>query len=280
MVDVNQANFETEVIEASHDVPVLVDFWAPWCGPCRVLGPILEKIERESAGRFKLVKVDSDENPTLSAAFGVRSIPCVVAFKVGKPVDRFVGALPEGRIRAFIDRLAPKPGENLLVQARNLLATGEHERAANALRTALALNPALDEVRAAYVRTLLRLDRLDDAALAFTPLAGKATSDLKLAALQVLLAASRVAREHSDEQSLRDALQAAPADSAARWRLAQWLIAAGRWQPAMDELLELVRRDRQFGDDAGRRGMLAVFELCEDAQLVRDYRRRLAAGLF
>jgi putative thioredoxin len=280
MIDANPTNFQAEVIEASHDQPVLVDFWAPWCAPCGVLGPILEKLEREGGGAFKLVKVDADDNPALMQAWSVRSLPTVVVFRGGRPVDRFVGARPEGEVRAFVARLAPRPGEDLLQQARNLLSLGEWPRAAEVLRTALALNPALDAVRATYVHTLLRLGDVALARRAFEPLRARARSDLKLAALATVLDAAEATGDVEDEAPLRAAVEAAPADPAARLRLAQWRMARGLWQPAMDALLELVRIDRRFGEDAGRRGLLAAFELCDDAALVREYRRRLSAGLF
>jgi putative thioredoxin len=280
MIEANQTNFAAEVIDASHDVPVLVDFWAPWCGPCRALSPVLERVERDAGGRVKVVKVNSDDNPELSAAYAVRSIPCVVAFRAGQPVDRFVGAQPESQVRAFVDRMVPRPGADLRVQAAALLAAGELARAADVLRTGLALNPALEDIRTLYVRTLLRLGRDEDAARAFEPLAAKAGSDLGLAALRLWIEAHAAARELPREPALRQAVQDHPADPAARWQLAQWLLASARWREAMDALLELVRVDRRFGDDAGRRGMLAAFELCEDADLVREYRRRLSAGLF
>lgn len=280
MIDGNPTNFQAEVVEASHDQPVLVDFWAPWCAPCGVLGPILEKLEREGGGAFKLVKVDADDSPALMQAWGVRSLPTVVVFRGGQPVDRFVGARPEGEVRAFVARLSPRPGEDLLQQARNLLALGEWTRAAEVLRTVLALNPSLDAVRATYVHALLRQGDATLARHAFGPLRERARADLKLAALAAMIDASEATADVDDEAPLQAAVDAAPADPAARLRLAQWRMARGRWQDAMDALLDLVRIDRAFGNDAGRRGLLAVFELCDDAALVRDYRRRLSAGLF
>jgi len=279
VIDANQTNFQTEVIEASHDQPVLVDFWAPWCAPCADLGPILEKLEHESAGGFRLVKVDADDNPALMAAWGVRSLPTVVLFRAGRAVDRFVGARSEAQVRGFVARLAPPPGEDLLVQARNMLTLGDLPRAAEVLRTVLALNPALDSVRATYVDTMLRLGDPARARLAFEPLRSRSLRNPRLAAMGQLLDAAEATADASDEATLRAAVDTDPADSAARLRLGQWLMARSRWQPAIDALLELVRRDRTYGGDAGRRALLAVFELCDDAALVRDARRRLSAGL-
>jgi putative thioredoxin len=279
VIDANPTNFQVEVIEASHDQPVLVDFQAAWCAPCGVLGPILEKLERESEGAFKLVRVDADDAPALMRAFGVKSLPTVVAFRGGQAVDRFVGARPEGEVRAFVARLAPRPGEDLLVQARNLLALGDWPRAAEVLRTILALNPALAPARVHYVQAMLRLGEATRARLAFEPLRGRARSDLKLAALAWAIDAAEATADAQDEAPLRAAVDAAPSDAAARLRLAQWLGARGRWAPAIDALLELVRTDRGAGREAGRRGLLAAFELCDDAALVRDGRRRLSAGL-
>src|SRR5262245_54561135 len=155
MIDTTQDRFTSDVIDASHDVPVLVDFWAPWCGPCRVLGPMLEKLERDYDGRFRLVKVDSDQNQQLSAQFGVRSIPYVVAFVDGKPVNAFVGALPESQLRAFIDKVIPDPSEIQRRKAARLLAAGDAAGAASSLRSAIALDPENDLARLELANLLL-----------------------------------------------------------------------------------------------------------------------------
>jgi len=280
VLDANPTNFQAEVIEASHDLPVLVDFSAPWCAPCQALDPILETLEREAGGAFKLVKVDADDHPALMAAHQVRALPTVVMFRAGQPVDRFTGARPEREIRAFIARQAPRPGEDLLNQARNLLALRDWPRAAAVLRTVLALNPALDAVRGTYVHVLLRQGLTDPARRAFAPLRDRVAARPALAALALAIDAAEATADAPDEAPLARTAALEPPDSAALWRLAQWRIAHGRWADALDTLLALVRHDRRFGGDAGRRAMLAVFELCDDEALVRDYRRRLAAGLF
>src|SRR6266566_8824724 len=141
MIEIGQTSFEREVIDSSSDVPVLVDFWAPWCGPCRVLGPMLERLERDYGGRFRLAKVNSDQSPELAAQFRVRSIPYVVAFIDGEPVDAFVGALPESQLREFIDRLLPNPSEAERRKARRLAEQGQLAEAVAALRAAIALDP-------------------------------------------------------------------------------------------------------------------------------------------
>lgn len=173
----------------------------------------------------------------------------------------------------------PRPGEALPAPIQAMAARGDWAGVADALRTVLALNPSLDVARAAYVQALLRLGRPTPARIAFEPLRDRVATRPAVAALAILVDASVATDDGSDEGSLAAAVQRDPADSAARWRLAQWRIARGRWADALESLLELVERDRAFGDDAGRRGMLAVFELCGDEALVRAYRRRLAAGL-
>ena len=176
MIDATVANFETEVVEASNTVPVLVDLWAPWCGPCRALGPILEKLEVAYAGRFKLVKINTEEEQELAAAFGVRSIPMVMLLKDGQPVDGFVGALPEGQIREFLDKHVPDSApeaaddaelDDVAAEAAPTLPPLEK------LQQDLATNPANDSARKEYVELLLGAGRTADAALAFEPIAGK-----------------------------------------------------------------------------------------------------------
>jgi putative thioredoxin len=174
----------------------------------------------------------------------------------------------------------PRPGEDLLGRARSALARRDWPLAADTLRTLLALNPALDGVRADYVQVLLRQGDAARARPAFEPLRGRARTDLRLAALAWAIDAADATAGLADDAPLRAAVEADPSDPAARLRLARWHAARGRWEPAMDALLALVHLDRRWGDEAGRRGLLAVFELCEDTARVRDYRRRLSAGLY
>ena len=280
MIEVTQQNFETEVLAASQRVPVLVDFWAPWCGPCRALTPVLERLEHELAGSVILVKVNSDENPEIAAALGVRGIPNVILFKDGKPVDRFVGAQPESQIRAFLARHLDKPGDAELARAREAMQEKRYATAAEALGAALAINPANQQARADYVLALTRLHRFEQARTAFEPLAGEALADRRIAALEVLLGATEAAASVDGEAEARAAVTEAPEDNPRRLTLAQWLMAQSRWAEAMDELLVIVERDRAFGDDIARRTMLAIFEFCPDAALVSTYRRRLSASLY
>lgn len=279
MIEVTRQNFEEEVIAASQLVPVLVDFWAPWCAPCKALTPVLERIEQELGGQVALVKVNSDENPEIVAALGVRGIPNVILFKDGRPVDGFVGALPEARIRAFLAPHIENPVERQQAVAREAMQEKRFAAAAEALGMLLAVNPADQQARADYVVALTRLGRFEQARRVFEPLGAPARSDLHLAAVARLLDACE-GSALDGEAGLRKAVEHAPGDNDARLALAQWLLAQSRWSEAMDELLVIAGRDRAFGDDIARRTMLAIFDLCPDAALVSSYRRKLSASLY
>jgi len=240
-MDVNTSSFEREVVEASRSQPVVVDFWAPWCAPCRALGPVLERLEVAYAGRFKLVKVNSDENRELSAAFGVRSIPFVVGFRDGKPAAQFLGAQPEGEVRAFLERLLPPPE---LAQAAQAIDAGRLDEA----------EPLLDAVR----------PNID--------------WDERVATLRQRIA---FARSGGNEGELAARVAAKPADCEARLTLAGVHASGERYREALEQLLEIVRRDRDWHDGEARRQMLAIFNLAaNDPDLVSEYRSKLARALY
>jgi putative thioredoxin len=287
MVEIGQVAFEREVIEASRDVPVLVDFWAPWCGPCRALGPMLERLERDYAGRFRLVKINSDQNPELAAQFKVRSIPYVVAFVERQPVDAFVGALPESQLREFIERLLPNPSEIERRKAQRLADSGQLAEAVAALRAAIALDPnsapaQLDLAEILLERLAAPVDeeRISEAARALAAVDARLQGDPRWKALNTRLASLKGVASGPDEQQLRTRVQGSPGDLQARLDLARWHIARREFEPALAHLIEVVERDRSFAQDAGRRTMLSVFELAaQQPQLVSAYRKRLAAVL-
>jgi putative thioredoxin len=285
MLNATEESFQRDVIDASREAPVLVDFWASWCAPCRTLGPLLERLERDGGGRFRLVKVDTDQNQALAAEFGVRSIPFVVAFVDGRPVDHFVGVLPESQLRAFLDRVAPNPSEIERRKAVALRDAGDRAGAMAALRAALALDPGNEDARLDLVALLL-----DDAR---TP--GSAAVDeirallAKASALTRQTARFRAAQTELDSlegaaglsaEALARHIETQPADLQARADLARVLIARRQYEPALEQLLEIIARDRGFGDDHARKTMLAVFEMMGDRpQVVGAYRRRLASAL-
>jgi putative thioredoxin len=266
MIDVTIQNFQDELIAASMQQPVLLDIWAPWCGPCKALGPLLEKLEVAYAGRFKLAKLNSDDQPEiagqLSQAFGVRSIPFCVLFDQGQPVDGFVGALPESQVRAFLDKHVPTAdemeAEAEVDEAEALIAEGDADAALAKLQQAVAIDPANDDARYDYVKLLLERGALEQAQAAFEPVARKAITEARLEALALWIAAQRAAAGARTPQALAAAIAANKRDFDARHELAQCHFAAGRFTDAMDELLEIVMRDKAWNDNLARRTYVAV----------------------
>ena len=260
MIDVTVETFEAEVILASNETPVLLDFWAPWCGPCKSLGPVLEKLELDYAGRFKLVKINSDDEQQLSQAFGIRSIPTCVLMMGGKPVDGFMGALPEGKLREFLDKHLP--GENELLAeedlnaAEELLAEGNADAALAKLQEALAVNPANDDARFEYVKLLMAIGELQKAQTALAPALAQIPLQLRFEALQhwgqALHFAETDERAHWPLAQFDALIEQNKRDLDTRLAKARLLMAAAEWTAAMDELLEIVMRDKTWNEGAAR----------------------------
>jgi len=281
MIDATLSTFERDVIEASMEVPVLVDFWAPWCGPCKVLGPLLEKLEREYGGRWKLVNVNSDTNPELASTFNLRSIPYTVAFVDGNAVAQFMGAQPEAYLRAFLDRLIPNPGEMEHRAARDALAKGQIEIAEQYLKNAIALDPANDGARLDMVGILLEHNEADAARVQFDLLSAKAEQQSNFETVRARLEATERAAALPPPEQLTQAIADNPGDLQARLDLAELEIARQSFRPALEQLLEIVKRDRAFRDDIGRLKMLSVFDMAAaEPELVTEYRSKLSSVLF
>ncbi|GAB3665349.1 thioredoxin [Ramlibacter alkalitolerans] len=293
MIEITIENFEQEVIAASLSQPVLVDFWAPWCGPCKAIGPILEKLETEYGGAFKLAKINSDEEQQLAGAFGVRSIPTVVLMKNGQPVDGFMGALPEGKVREFLDKhvQALEGDEDEEQEALPEEPAGADPAAQlEKLQHAVATDPANDDSRFDYVKALLLAGREADARRAFEPVANKASLSRRIDALARWLDALSFAAGSPSAADLDAKIAANRRDFQARFDRARLLLAQQRWTAAMDELLEILMRDKAWSEDLARKTYIAILEIIEPPKpkvaegqvppedaTVATYRRRLSS---
>ena len=281
MIDATLSTFERDVIEASMEVPVIVDFWAPWCGPCKALGPLLERLEREYGGRFKLVNVNSDTNPELVASFNLKSIPYAVAFVDGNAVAQFMGAQPEAYIRAFLDRLIPNPADLEHRCAREAIAAGRIEEAEEALKNALALDPSCDGARLDMVAILLDRGDIEAARRHYGLLSERALNQSTHHTVRARMEAAEAAAKLPPVEVLESRIEEDGANLQARLDLADLHVARRDYPAALDQLLEIVRRDRTFGEDIGRVRMLEVFEMAaEQPDLVATYRGQLSQVLF
>lgn len=281
ILNVDENSFEKEVLEKSRSVPVLVDFWAPWCAPCKTLGPVLEKLAIEYKGAFLLAKVNTDESPRLSMQFGIQGIPNVMLFRDGKAVDQFVGAYPEAHIRKFLDPYCPSEAAKLYALAQQKLASGLVQQAEENLREVLRIDSAHSAARLDLARLLITSGHGDEALVHIDAIPAMADEYESAVRLKEVLAFQSDCQQAGGEVSWRERIKNDPKDLDARFGLASCLAASGRYREALEEFLEIVAINKRYRDEAARKSMLAIFSLIgERSELADEYRTRLARTLY
>ena len=282
--DTDAANFMVDVIEASVEVPVLVDFWAPWCGPCKQLGPMLEKLVQQAGGLLRLVKVNIDENQEIAAQLRVQSVPMVYAFKNGQPVDAFTGALPESQLKTFIDRLldgAKPPLEAALDEAQAMMDAGDAESAVAIFRQIQAEAPDNETAIAGLIRALLAVGETESVRELITNLPAAISAKSEVAAAISAFDLSQQTEGSGDLVELKAKLDSAPNDNQACLDYAIALIGANRNEEAIDELVQMISRDRAWNDETARKQLLKIFDaLGPTHELTISGRRALSSVLF
>lgn len=279
--DATTEAFEKDVIEASLQTPILIDLWAEWCGPCKSLGPILEKLAGEYKGAFRLAKIDVDAEQQLAAMFGVRSIPTVVLISGGQVVDGFAGALPEGQIREFLTRhgIQPAEGDEPAAGAETKLAETPEE-AINRLQQAIAADPDRAELKLDLALALMRAGRVEPAQAELDALPANLATDARAVRLRSQLELARALAGAPSLEELRSRVQADDADWEARDLLGVRLLIEGEAAAGLDQFIDILKRQRDWQDGQAKKRLLAAFATIDDAQLVSTYRRKMASLLF
>jgi putative thioredoxin len=283
--DTTEATFMADVIETSQTIPVIVDFWATWCGPCKTLGPMLEAAVTAAGGKVKMVKVDVDQNQRIAAQLRIQSIPTVYAFWQGQPVDGFQGAVPASELKAFVDRVSALAGDGGLADAiqaaEDMLTEGAAVDAAETFAAILEEEPENAVAYAGLVRAHLALNNLDQAEALLSAAPPSVAKSKELDAARAQLELAKQAANAGPEAELRAAVDKDPADHQARFDLAAALLAAGNPQGAVDELLELFRRDREWNGGAAKTQLFTIFEALKPQDpIVLAGRRRLSSMIF
>jgi putative thioredoxin len=281
VLDADAASFQSLVVDASHQVPVLVDFWAEWCGPCHALAPILAKLAGEYGGRFRVVKIDTDREQELAHRFGIRSLPTVKLFKDGAAVDEFMGAQPESTVRALLERYVSRESDDARERAKDLCQQGQLVEAKALLEQAHVEDPENHRVIPDLANVLIALGELQRARDALDLLPDALKYDGEARAVLARLEFAEVAAGSPPADTLSRAIDDDPRDCESRYRLSALHIGRGEYQLALEQLLEILRLDRSFRDDAARKGLLSVFEILgNDHPLVSRYRARMSTLLY